>query len=337
MRSHDAKQFLAGAAVAAFLIAPTAFAHAGPLVPPAPSSMQGTILVDAHSGWVTKPSARYSVHSVRVKDLVGTLTVHVGDSGPVTVKVAGTKSRVDGLDVHQSGKTLKIEGTRTNAVWDWRDWFNFSIHDKSEPQNLQVTLTVPRGTAFKISDMIGDAVIGDTMAPLDFEAAASTAMIGKVGRAKLSMAGSGKIGVASVDGPLKLEIAGSGKIRVGRSGPVSAEVAGAGDAQLGDIDGGLKLDIAGSGDVVADSVNGPVKIKITGSGSIKIAKGQADPLHVSIVGSGNFDFGGNAVDPELSAFGSGRVRLKSYTGHLSASGSVNVKIGDKSISTGNDD
>ena len=35
----------------------------------------------------------------------------------------------------------------------------------------------------------------------------------------------------------------------------------------------------------------------------------------------------------LSALGSGRVRLKSYTGHLSSSGSINVKVGDKSISS----
>ena len=85
--------------------------------------------------------------------------------------------------------------------------------------------------------------------------------------------------------------------------------------------------------MAADSVNGPVKVSIAGSGSIKIAKGQADPLHVSIMGSGNFDFGGNAVDPHLSALGSGRVRLKSYTGHLSSSGSINVKVGDKTITS----
>jgi hypothetical protein len=289
-------------------------------------------------GWFKRPRTSYTgIHKVRVDDLVGTLTVVVKDGGPVLLDIAGIKSRVDDLDVGPSGDTLRIEGTHNNSVWDWHDWFNFSIHDRSQPGNLRVTLTVPRGTEMRVDGLVGDANIGDTMAPIRFEAAASNAVIGKVGRAKISLAGSGKIGIVEVAGPLDLDIAGSGKIRVGKSGSVKADVAGAGDARLGQINGGLKLDIAGSGDVTADSVNGPVKVSIAGSGSIKIAKGQADPLKVDIIGSGNFDFGGNAVNPSLSALGSGRVRLKSYTGHLSSNGSINVKVGDKSISINTDD
>jgi len=339
MRANETKQILGGVAVAALLILPT-LAHAGPMAPPAPPAPPaavGPVFVAEHGGWVTRPRRNFAVHSVRVDDLVGTLRVAVGGSGPATLEIAGIKSRVDQLDVRQDGDTLRIAGTHTNSVWDWHDWFNFSVHDRVQPKNLQVKLVVPRGTALRIDGMIGDAEIGDTRGPLHFEAAASTAKIGRVGKAKLAMAGSGKIDVIEVDGPLKLEIAGSGKITVGRSGAVDADVAGAGDARLGDINGGLKLDIAGSGDVAAASVNGPVKVSIAGSGSIKIGKGQADPLHVSIMGSGNFDFGGNAVDPHLSALGSGRVRLKSYTGHMSSSGSINVKVGDKTVSTGDDD
>ncbi len=338
MRANETKQFLGGVAVAALLILPT-LAHAGPVAPPAPPAppAPAQIFVAEHGGWVTQARRSFAVHNVRVDDLVGTLRVTVSGSGPATLEIAGIKSRVDQLEVRQDGDTLKISGTHTNSVWDWHDWFNFSVHDRAEPKNLQVRLAVPRGTELRVDGMIGDAEIGDTMAPIRFEAAASTAKIGRVGKAKLSMAGSGKIDVAEVDGPLKLEIAGSGKITVGRSGSVDADVAGAGDARLGDINGGLKLDIAGSGDVAASSVNGPVKVSIAGSGSIKIGKGQANPLHVSIMGSGNFDFGGNAVDPHLSALGSGRVRLKSYTGHLSSSGSINVKVGDKTVSTGDDD
>jgi hypothetical protein len=292
-----------------------------------------------HGDWVKGRPAEYAVHQVKIEDLVGTLRVQVRGTGSVSVEVDGIQSRVNGIEVQRSGDTLRIEGSNeTHGVWDWHDWFDFSMHDKSAPQNLQVKLIVPRGTELAVSDMIGDAVIGDTMGKLKFEAAASTAKIGKVGEAKLSMAGSGKIDVTEVNGPLNLEIAGSGKIRVGRTGPVKADVAGAGDAQLGDIRGGLKLDIAGSGDVTAASVNGPVKVSIAGSGSIKIAKGQANPLNVDIMGSGNFDFGGNAVDPNLSALGSGSVKLNSYTGHLSSNGSVTVKVGGKTVSVnGHDD
>lgn len=298
----------------------------------------GIVFVADKGGWVTRPRASYGdVRKLRVDDLVGTLTVKVGDRGPATLDIAGIKSRVDGLEVRKSGDTLRIEGTRTNSVWNWHDWFNFSIHDRSEPQNLRVTVTVPRGTELRVDGLIGDARIGDTQAPLHFDAAASKAVIGKVSRAKISLAGSGKIAIVEVAGPLDLDIAGSGKVRVGRTGAVKADVAGAGDAQLGDIKGGLKLDIAGSGDVSANSVNGPVKVSIAGSGSIKIAKGQADPLNVDIMGSGNFDFGGNAVNPNLSALGSGSVKLKSYTGHLKSNGSVTVKVNDRSVSVNDDD
>jgi hypothetical protein len=40
-------------------------------------------------------------------------------------------------------------------------------------------------------------------------------------------------------------------------------------------------------------------------------------------------FNGEAVDPQISAIGSGDVWIKSYTGKLSSSGMADVKIGGK--------
>ena len=88
------------------------------------------------------------------------------------------------------------------------------------------------------------------------------------------------------------------------------------------------MDIAGSGDFSAASVNGPVDTDIAGSGSVTIAGGEANPLHVDIMGSGNVTFGGTAVNPEISALGSGSVKLKAYRGNLSNDGMSNLKIGD---------
>ena len=295
------------------------------------------VMVAETGGWVNGAVKTYPVRAVKVDDLVGSLVVTAKPDGPITMQLSGIKSRVDGIQVSSDGGTLHIEGTHINSVWDWRNWFNFSVHDESEPQNLIVKLSVPKGTDINIDGLVGDAAIGDTMGPLRLEAAATNAKIGHVGKAKLSFAGSGKIDIAEVAGPLDLDIAGSGKVHVGKSGHVRADIAGAGDASFDTIDGGLKLDIAGSGDVAAGSVNGPVKIGIAGSGSVKIANGQAKPFKVSIMGSGNIDFGGNAVDPDLSALGSGTVRLKSYSGHLSSSGSVSVKVNGKSVSVGSDD
>ncbi len=85
-----------------------------------------------------------------------------------------------------------------------------------------------------------------------------------------------------------------------------ADVAGSGSADLGRIANGLNLDIAGSGDFNATSVNGPVHVDIVGAGSVNIPQGTADPLHVDIMGAGNFVFGGEAVDPHISALGLGQ-------------------------------
>jgi hypothetical protein len=339
MTRNDVNQILTGAAVAAMLILPT-LAHAGPRAlpapPPAPPAPGVHFIADSGS-WVKGTAKSYNVHTVRVEDVVGTLNVKVTSSGPATLQISGVQSRVDQVHVRSDGDTLKIESNHPDGVWNWRDWFNFSIHDKSNPQNLRIALTVPRGTALDVSGLIGDAKIGDTMGRLRFEAVATKAEIGEVKTAKISLAGSGNLTVAKVDGELHMSIAGSGKIRVGSTGPVHADIAGAGDAKLGDIHGGLKLSIAGSGDVAAKSVNGAVKVSIAGSGSVKIADGKADPLHVSIIGSGNVNFGGHAVDPHLTALGSGRVRIKSYSGHLSSTGSMHVQVNGKSVHVNTDD
>jgi len=295
------------------------------------------VMVAETGGWVNGAVKTYPVRAVKVDDLVGSLVVTAKPDGPITMQISGIKSRVDAIQVSSDGGVLHIEGRQINSVWDWRNWFNFSVHDESKPQNLIVKLSVPKGADIDIDGLVGDAAVGDTMGPLKLEAAATNAKIGRVGKAKLSFAGSGKIDIVEVAGPLDLDVAGSGKVHVGKSGHVRADIAGAGDASFDRIDGGLKLDIAGSGDVAAGSVNGPVKIEIAGSGSVKIANGEAKPLKVSIMGSGNIDFGGNAVDPDISALGSGSVRLKSYSGHLSSSGSVSVKVNGKSVSVSTDD
>jgi hypothetical protein len=60
---------------------------------------------------------------------------------------------------------------------------------------------------------------------------------------------------------------------------------------------------------------------------VNIADGLANPLKVDIMGSGNFTFGGTAVDPHVSSFGSGTVKIKAYKGHMSSSGMADVDVG----------
>jgi len=307
MMNGRAKSFLGGATVAAILILPAA----------------------ANGDWVVWPTKSYSADAVRFDDFVGRLVINVRNGGPVSVDVAGAKSRVQGVVVKEEDGKVVIEGSNeSESVWNWHNWFNFSADFEPRPDNLTVRVTVPRGTGVDVHDLVGDADIGDTEGPLHFEAAATKARIGRVGPAHISLGGAGRVDIAQVNGPLHLEVGGSGRVSVGPTQSVNADIAGSGDAQFGTIAGGLSLDIAGSGDVSAASVNGPTRIDIAGSGSVKIADGTANPLHVDIMGAGNFIFGGVAVDPHIDAIGSGNVRLKSYRGHLDSEGMADVKIGD---------
>lgn len=303
------RSFLGGAAVAAVLILPA----------------------DAANGdWISWPAKSFSADSVRVEDMVGKLTVNVRNGGPVTVEVAGVKQRVNGVSIREEDGKVLIDGSGASdseSVWNWRNWFNFSTDFEPRNDNLAIKVTVPKGARVDVSDLVGDATIGDTQGELHFEAAASKARIGRVGPAHVSLGGAGRIDIAQVNGPLHLEVGGSGKVTVGPTQSVHADIAGSGDAQFGAIANDLTLSIAGSGDVSAASVNGPTKVDIAGSGSVKIADGTANPLHLDIMGAGNFVFGGVAVDPHIDAVGSGTVKLKSYRGHLDNEGMADVKIG----------
>jgi hypothetical protein len=284
----------------------------------------------ASNDWVSWPSKTFSADAVRVEDMVGKLTVNVRNGGPVSVEVAGVKERINGVSVREEDGKVVIDGSGAEgneSVWDWRNWFNFSGEFETREDNLAIKVTVPKGTRVEVSDLVGDATIGDTQGELRFDADASKARIGRVGPAHVSLNGAGRVDIAQVNGPLHLSVAGSGKVTVGSTQSVHADIAGSGDADLGAIAGELNLSIAGSGDVTAASVNGPTKVDIAGSGSVKIADGTANPLHLDIMGAGNFVFGGVAVDPHIDAVGSGSVKLKSYRGHLDNEGMADVKIG----------
>jgi hypothetical protein len=282
------------------------------------------------NGWVVWPTRSFNAGALRVDDVVGNVRVNV-QNGPMKVDIAGNKDLVAGLKIRTEGNILRItgDGNVSFNVWDWKQWFDFSNVHSNNDGKLFIKVTVPKGTDVRIGDLVGNATVGDTYGPVRLETTAGDATVGRVASARVSMAGSGKIAIADVAGPLRLEIAGSGRITAGHAGSVEADIAGSGDTQIGAITGGVGVSIAGSGDFTASKVNGPVKVSIAGSGNVKIADGVADPLHVEIFGAGDFFFGGVAVNPRISALGSGNVRIKAYRGKLSNDGMASVQIGDR--------
>jgi hypothetical protein len=331
------RSLLCGAAVAALVIAPTVpgFGQTTMAAMPAPPAPPAPPRAPAHynGAWTVAPVRSFNTSSVKLEDIIGTLTVAVRDGGPMIVEVSGAKQRVERVHATQDGGELVVDGETdqedNHSVWDWRNWFNFSNDGNYDRGTLFVKVTIPRGSDVNVKDLVGDAYIGDTMGALRFDAAVSKARIGKVQSASIDLGGTGDINVASVANDLHLDMGGSGKVTTGPiGGTVKASIAGSGDAHFGNIAGGIHLDIAGSGDVTAAHVNGPTHIDIAGSGSVRIMDGIANPLHVDIMGAGNLYFGGVAIDPHIDAVGSGSVHLKAYRGKLNSEGMADVKIGD---------
>jgi hypothetical protein len=336
----NSKSLMAGAAVAALLIFPSLASFTAPMQaladspsapPPVAAAAAPAPPADANGNWVRWAPRNYTGSSVKISDIVGTVTIAVRDGGPMTVEASGDKWRMKNLQVSNEDGEVTIEAqdeNDTHSVWDVSHWFDFSEDGWHNHSNMFVKVTVPRGMRVNIDGLVGDANIGDTYGELHFEAAATKAQIGHVGDAHIELGGAGRVNIAAVDGDLHLDVGGSGKVNTGPiKGLVEASIAGSGDAAFGNIGGGMHMDIAGSGDVSAARVNGPTHVEIAGSGSVKIADGTADPLHVEIMGAGNFVFGGVAVNPHIEAMGSGTVKLKSYRGNMNNEGMANVQIG----------
>jgi hypothetical protein len=275
----------------------------------------------ADSGWVTGSWQTYDTRALKLDSVVGTVRVDVKDNGPMAIQVSGLPERVKRVHVKALGDTLKVESEHVGSVWDWRHWFDFNSFKSNKPNQLQIQVTVPRGSPVDIEATAGNVTIGNTMGPLKFEVQGYTeSSVGNVTSAKLDMAGAGKLTIANVYGPVEIDTAGSGNIRLGDVARINADIAGSGSITTGNVNGPIDVDIAGSGDFSAAGVRGAVRTSIAGSGSVTIASGEADPFQVEIMGSGNVSFGGLAVNPKIEAMGSGSVRIKAYRGNLQNDG-----------------
>ena len=260
-------------------------------------------------------SQSYPASSLVLVNLAGKVEVAVGGSG-ISVQISGRPDELQAITVGSNGSTVRIESNRHHRRIDGdaQDFAHFKI-------------VVPRGADLTIDGVVGEAEIGDVGGRLKLNAGALDGRIGNVSTADLQLSGSGDLGLGDVASKLDLNISGSGSLDAGNVDSADIEIAGSGDVSLKDIRHGLSAKIAGSGDIGVASVNGPVTAEIAGSGDISISRGRADPLKVSIVGSGDFDFGGEAVNPDVSIYGSGGVRIGSYSGRLQSHGTGDLEIG----------
>ncbi|WDI32928.1 DUF2807 domain-containing protein [Hyphococcus flavus] len=142
-----------------------------------------------------------------------------------------------------------------------------------------------------------------------------------------SIHGSGDINLRDVNGDATVGIHGSGDVTLGNvNGSFVASIHGSGDIDAGDVAGGAATSVYGSGDISLASINGETTAKVHGSGYINIRDGRAEDLRVEIHGSGGFDFGGVATNPDVRASRSGDVYIRRHEGSVRVSGDGDVRI-----------
>ncbi|MEO6884771.1 MAG: DUF4097 family beta strand repeat-containing protein [Jatrophihabitantaceae bacterium] len=192
-------------------------------------------------------------------------------------KNAGVADRVD---VAMAGPTLTVQAPREGGVFDLPFFGNRSR------DAIDVLITVPSGTAVKISTFSADITVR-----------------GRVGGADIA-AGAAEIGIEQVDGDLRLRY-GSGSSTVVRvTGSVQSR-SGSGTARFGEIDGDLSCG-CGSGELEVRVVHGAVRSR-SGSGSASLQSVFGDVDLAS--GSGQMSIGlptGQPARLDVTT-GSGRV------------------------------
>lgn len=82
----------------------------------------------------------------------------------------------------------------------------------------------------------------------------------------------------------------------------------------------------GSGDVAIDSVSGPTKVAVRGSGDVAIGGGEAKDLTIEMFGSGDFALKGVATNADIDTFGSGLIDIARHQGGLNITGTGTVVI-----------
>ena len=167
--------------------------------------------------------------------------------------------------------------------------------------------------------------------PMNVKVRARDAVFGVMGRAdsaELDNAGCGDWTLANIAGPLVVRVSGSGDVRAASVGSAEVRISGSSDVTFNNIRNGLTTAVAGSGDLRAGSVNGPMHVRVAGSGDVIAHAGQVTDMQVQVSGSGDVRFGGVAQSLQASVAGSGDVSVGRVTGsvdrHVAGSGSVTV-------------
>ncbi|MEW6392435.1 MAG: DUF2807 domain-containing protein [Pseudomonadota bacterium] len=251
--------------------------------------------------------------SVKIKDAVARVVIIPENRSDVKVEFLTTNASLP-LTVRNEGDKVVVDGD-----------LRMSRINGCNSRNGKTSVRV-RGVGEVAYENIPQVAI---RTPMDVRVGAGGAVFGDIGRSdsvELGNAGCGNWTIANTRGKLEVSQAGSGDTRTGSASSAEISIAGSGDVSTQAIAGDLEANIAGSGDVSAASIGGKLEGNIAGSGDIMVAGGRSRAVEVSVMGSGDVTFKGEADQVEVSVMGSGDVRIAKVNGpikkHVAGSGDV---------------
>lgn len=273
-----------------------------------------TLAVLAAATLTAAAGAASAAPSVKIKDAVARVVVIPENRTDVKVEFLTTNASLP-LEIRKSGDETIIDGDLRRKI------------NGCNSRNGKVWVKV-RGVGEVAYDNFPQIAI---RTPLNVKVGASGAVFGDIGRsdsASLGNAGCGDWTIANTKGKLEVSQAGSGDTKAGSAGELEINIAGSGDVSAQTIGGDLEVNIAGSGNVTAASIGGKLEANIAGAGDISIAGGRASTIDISVMGSGDVNFGGVADSADVSVAGSGDVKIAKVTGsvkkHVAGSGDVTI-------------
>ena len=257
----------------------------------------------------------HSAPSIQIKDAVARVVVIPEAREDIQVSVVRSNRGLP-LQVQRLGDRVVVQGNTARKVRGCRTLMG------------KTSVTV-LGLGVVSYDDMPQIVI---RTPMDVKISAGEAVFGAIGRTRsldFANAGCGDWTLGNVSGSLRISQAGSGDTRAGSAGSAELRIAGSGDISTQDIRGGLTAVSAGSGDIRAASVRGAFTARVAGSGDIHAVSGAVTAMTVSIAGSGDVDFGGEAETLRASVVGSGDVHASAVSGTVTKRlvGSGEVRIG----------
>ncbi len=253
--------------------------------------------------------------SVEIRDAAVRVTIVPETRGDVSAVVVRANRRLP-LTLSRNGASLVIDGGLRGRGLHCRSLFGrpgvwvMGVGDVARGDFPQVVIHTP----MTVSVSAGGAVFGD---------------LGRGAAVDLANAGCGDWTVANVEGPLAIHAAGSGDIRAGSAAAADIRVVGSADVYTRALRGGLRASASGSGDIHAQSVDGPLYVRVAGSGDVEVRGGAVTHMDAAVAGSGDVTLRGAAQSLDASVAGSGDITVGNVTGAVSrhVAGSGDVRIG----------